>query len=521
MKLIYKGLRPLVLTSSFLLLIALSLVIAGCGFSLPKNTGDYSTALPPAEEGRLATATRQMMTENPSLTGVVPLSNGADAFAARMLLADAATSSIDTQYYIWRADLTGYLLLDRLKQAADRGVRVRLLLDDHGTSGLDPEIAALDAHPNIEVRLWNPFNLRTFKLLSFTFDFFRLNRRMHNKSFTVDGHVSVLGGRNVGDEYFSTGETPLFVDLDVLVAGKVVPVISQDFDNYWNSPSSYPANLVIKKANQPELISKKLDYYSHTKQMAEYRELLEQTEVVARLTAGDLAMEWTQATLVSDSPAKGQGALPREKLLGGHLLKTVGNIEERFDGVSPYFVPGKEGVEAFTTLKQRGVNLRMLTNSLEATDVVAVHAGYAKRRKKLLAGGVELFELRRQVEGADEVSSKLGPFGSSGASLHAKTFAVDGKRIFVGSFNFDPRSARLNTEMGLLIDSEYLAGVLHTAFDSGLAGAAWQVQEDKGKLVWVDPSNDAVQPLTKEPGISFWRSISLTVIGWLPVEWLL
>src|SRR5690554_1424990 len=232
-------------------------------------------------------------------------------------------------------------------------------------------------------------------------------------------------------------------------------------------------------------------------------------------------MEWTQATLVSDSPAKGQGALPREKLLGGHLLKAVGNIEERFDGVSPYFVPGKEGVEAFTTLKQRGVNLRMLTNSLEATDVVAVHAGYAKRRKKLLAGGVELFELRRQVESADEVSSKLGPFGSSGASLHAKTFAVDGKRIFVGSFNFDPRSARLNTEMGLLIDSEYLAGALHTAFDSGLAGTAWQVQEDKGKLVWVDPSNDAVQPLTKEPGISFWRSISLTVIGWLPVEWLL
>ena len=521
MKLIYKGLRPLVLTSSFLLLIALSLVIAGCGFSLPKNTGDYSTALPPSEEGQLATATRQMMAENPGLTGVVPLSNGADAFAARMLLADAATSSIDTQYYIWRADLTGYLLLDRLKQAADRGVRVRLLLDDHGTSGLDPEIAALQAHPNIEVRLWNPFNLRKFKLLSFTFDFFRLNRRMHNKSFTVDGHASVLGGRNVGDEYFSTGNTPLFVDLDVLVAGKVLPLITEDFDRYWNSPSAFPAGQIVTRQAKGTPITDKINSYSQGKQMAEYRKLLEETEMVSRLTAGNLEMEWTQVKLVSDSPAKGQGALPREKLLGGHLLKAVGNIEERFDGVSAYFVPGKEGVKAFTSLEKRGVQVRMMTNSLEATDVLPVHAGYAKRRKKMLEGGVELFELRRQVEGVDEVSSKLGPFGSSGASLHAKTFAVDGKRIFVGSFNFDPRSARLNTEMGLLIDSERLASGLHQAFDAGLAGTAWQVQKNDGKLIWVDPSNDAVQPLTKEPGISFWRSISLTVIGWLPVEWLL
>src|SRR5690554_3988462 len=312
MKLIYKGLRPLVLTSSFLLLFALSLSIAGCGFSLPKNTGDYSTALPPSEEGQLATATRQMMAENPGLTGVVPLSNGADAFAARMLLADAATSSIDTQYYIWRADLTGYLLLDRLKQAADRGVRVRLLLDDHGTSGLDPEIAALDAHPNIEVRLWNPFNLRTFKLLSFTFDFFRLNRRMHNKSFTVDGHVSVLGGRNVGDEYFSTGNTPLFVDLDVLVAGKVLPLITEDFDRYWNSPSAFPAGQIVTRQAKGTPITDKINSYSQGKQMAEYRKLLEETEMVSRLTAGNLEMEWTQVKLVSDSPAKGQGALPRE-----------------------------------------------------------------------------------------------------------------------------------------------------------------------------------------------------------------
>lgn len=517
----YKGLRPLMLFSAFLLLIALSIIIAGCSFSLPKNSSEYSAALPPGEEGELATAIIEMMAEHPGLTGVIPLANGADAFAARMLLADAATSSIDTQYYIWRADLTGYLLLDRLKQAADRGVKVRLLLDDHGTSGLDPEIVVLQAHPNVEVRLWNPFNLRKFKLLSFTFDFFRLNRRMHNKSFTVDGRASVLGGRNVGDEYFSTGETPLFVDLDVLVAGEVVPLISQDFDLYWNSPSAYSASLIITKTPNSTPITDKIDCYNNTEQMAEYREVLEQTEIVNNLATGMLGMEWTQVTLISDDPAKGQGALPREKLLGGHIAKAVGTIEHQFDGVSAYFVPGKEGVEAFNSLEERGVKVRMLTNSLEATDVLPVHAGYSKRRKKMLAGGVELFELRRQVEGGDEVSSKLGAFGSSGASLHAKTFAVDGKRIFVGSFNFDPRSARLNTEMGLLIDSEYMAGSLHAAFDAGLNGTAWQVQQEGRKLIWIDPSNDAAAPLTTEPGSGFWSNVALKVIGWLPVEWLL
>src|SRR5690554_5999093 len=208
------------------------LFVSGCSLGLPDNNGEYSSALPAATEGHLAESVMAMMEEHPGLTGVVPLMHGADAFAARMLLADAATTSIDTQYYIWRSDLTGHLLLDRLQQAAERGVKVRLLLDDHGTGGLDPEIVALQSHPNVEVRLWNPFVIRRFKPLAFVYDFFRLNRRMHNKSFTVDGQASILGGRNVGDEYFATGKSALFVDLDVLVAGEVVPEVTADFDLY-------------------------------------------------------------------------------------------------------------------------------------------------------------------------------------------------------------------------------------------------------------------------------------------------
>lgn len=497
------------------------LFVSGCSLGLPNNNGGYSSALPAATEGHLAESVMAMMEEHPGLTGVVPLMHGADAFVARMLLADVATTSIDTQYYIWRSDLTGHLLLDRLQRAAERGVKVRLLLDDHGTGGLDPEIIALQSHPNVEVRLWNPFVIRRFKPLAFAYDFFRLNRRMHNKSFTVDGQASILGGRNVGDEYFGTGKTALFVDLDVLVAGEVLPAISADFDAYWNSPSAFPAEQIITKRMQgKDPIKDKLESYNNSAQMSEYRELLNNSSLISDLTEGELVLEWTNATLISDSPAKGQGAVARKDLLYGHMQEAVGEIKVKFDGVSAYFVPGAAGVKAFTELEERGVQVRMLTNALEATDVLPVHAGYAKRRKKLLKSGVELYELRRQVA-ADAVSNKLGPFGSSGASLHAKTFAVDGERIFVGSFNFDPRSARLNTEMGLLIESPWMAQGLHAAFDAGLGGTAWKVELHDGRMVWIEPEATDKPPLTKEPGRTFWRNIGLMVIGWLPIEWLL
>src|SRR5699024_10183523 len=191
----------------------------------------------------------------------------------------------------------------------------------------------------------------------------------------------------------------------------------------------------------------------------------------------------------------------------------------RFDGVSPYFVPGEEGVKAFTRLEKHGVSVRMLTNSMAATDVLPVNAGYAKRRDDLLAAGVQLFELRPAAAPA-EPSDILWPLGSSAASLHAKTFAVDGDRIFVGSFNFDPRSARLNTEMGVLIHSEHMAGGLHRVFDTGLAGLAWKVENRAGEMVWVAADNPGAEPLKSEPGSSTWKNAAITVIGWLPVEWL-
>ena len=500
-------------------LVVIAIIAARFTFTLPPTTGrSDSTALAPARTGSLAEALARRGAGHEGLSGIAALQSGAGAFAARILLADAAVSSIDAQYYIWHADLTGYLLLEALQRAADRGVRVRLLLDDNGTSGLDPELAALDAHPNFEVRLYNPFNLRRLKPLSYCFDFFRLNRRMHNKSFTVDGHVTVLGGRNVGDEYFGTGSNALFMDLDVLAVGRIVPDVSADFDRYWAAPAVHPAGPIVGKAGVGDPVARRLEKFQNDPQLSEYREILRQSTIVSALAQGDLGLEWTQAVLVSDDPVKGEGAVARQDLLASRLMQAVGRIETRFDGVTAYFVPGTAGVNAFATLEARGVQVRMLTNSLEATDVLPVHAGYAKRRSDMLRSGVELFELRRQFA-PESPPGVFAAFGSSGASLHAKTFAVDGARIFVGSFNFDPRSTTLNTEMGLLIDSKPLAQGVHSAFDRGLDGVAWRVELADGDLVWVDPVSGSRS--LNEPGSTAMKRAALKVVGWLPVEWLL
>ena len=502
-------------TSTFLLIVTVcAIVLARLVFVLPVVEGRVdTTALPPPQIGPLAGRAARNV---PGLTGVTPLGNGADAFATRIMLADAAVSSIDAQYYIWHGDLTGSLLLDALRRAADRGVRVRLLLDDNGTSGLDAEIAQLNVYPNVEVRLYNPFNLRRLKVLSYGFDFFRLNRRMHNKSFTVDGLATIVGGRNIGDEYFGIGATPLFVDLDVLAVGKIVPEVSVDFDRYWASPSAYPAGAIVK-ATGGDPISDRLARWRDDPRFHQYKAILNASDIITPLSRGTLDLEWTDAVLVSDDPVKGQGAVPREDLLTGQLTRAVGSIERRIDGVTPYFVPTRAGVDAFAKLEARGIQVRMLTNSLEATDVLPVHSGYAKRREAMLASGVALYELRRLA--SPDTPDDLGVFGSSGASLHAKTFAVDGQRIFIGSFNFDPRSIQLNTEMGLLIDSEVLAKRLHAAFDDGFSGLAWRVEKQNGKLVWADPATGVVT--TEEPGSSTFRNLALKLIGWLPVEWLL
>ncbi|HEX5092630.1 MAG TPA: phospholipase D family protein, partial [Burkholderiales bacterium] len=446
----------------------------GCA-GLPSLEGrPSSSALTDTQDTRLGRGVAPKVAAHPGKSGIYALPDPYNAYAARLVLAAAAEKSLDVQYYIWNGDETGYLLLGALWQAADRGVRVRLLLDDNGVAGLDEVLATVDAHPNIEVRLYNPFTIRSFRVLNYATDFSRLNHRMHNKSMTADNQAAIFGGRNIGNEYFAAGSGVWFRDLDALAVGPVVQEVSKAFDRYWNSDSAYPVAGLLpapKPGAKDALLAKFKEVHAEPLSQT-YIETLRKTELAREIEAGHVPFEWSSAELVVDDPAKTLDRSGRKDvLLLSQLFAAAGHTEHSFDLVSPYFVPGEEGTNEFVTAAARGLRIRVLTNSLEATDVGAVHAGYAKRRKDLLRAGVVLYELR-PVESDDEKKRRvLG--GSSGASLHAKTFALDGKRLFIGSFNFDQRSAELNTELGVLIDNRDLAQRLVEVFQNNVRTVAY------------------------------------------------
>jgi putative cardiolipin synthase len=342
---------------------------------------------------------------------------------------------------------------------------------------------------------------------------------MHNKSFTADNQASIVGGRNVGDEYFGADSPVEFADLDALVIGAVVPEISASFDAYWASESAYPASSLIA----PSKTRLPWEKMQGREGAARYAEAVRATPLVQMLLAGDLPLDWAQTRLVQDDPSKVLQPPERTELhLLPHMVEALGEPKREVDLVSPYFVPTKEGTAALVTLAARGVKVRVLTNSLAATDVSPVHAGYAKYREALLRGGVRLYELKPSVpekEKEKEKEERRGAGGSSDASLHAKTFGVDRSRIFIGSFNFDPRSARLNTEMGVVAESARLAAKLSEAFDKELGGVAYEVRlsADGGSLEWIDGD----VRYTSEPGTGIFKRLWVDFLSILPIEWLL
>ncbi|MFZ4110705.1 MAG: phospholipase D family protein [Polymorphobacter sp.] len=466
----------------------------------------------------------------PGMTGIYPLDDARQAFAARMLLVRRARICLDVQYYIWHRDTSGLLLLNELRRAADRGVRVRLLLDDNGIAGLDPVLAALAVHPHISVRLFNPFVIRRPKAIGYLVDFRRLNRRMHNKSLTADGRFTILGGRNIGDAYMGASEQALFADLDVFATGAVVADVTSDFERYWQSESAWPATQLLPPDRDglarfdAEVAALKL-----TPLARDYGEAVREG-VARRLVAGDLALEWAPTVLISDDPAKGLGDVAENRLVSPRLVAAMGQPHAELSLVSAYFVPTAAGIAAFAAIAATGAEVQVMTNVLKTNDVAMVHAGYAPSRKPLLRAGIRLWEMK----GADPAKparlrfrrrrreQRAGTiFRSSGSALHAKTFAVDRQRIFVGSFNFDPRSVRLNTEMGLMIDSQELAGRLQEMFDTDIAGVAYEVRLRGRRLVWAEANEMGEVIHTCEPGTSLLQRAVMAVLSHLPVKWLL
>lgn len=500
-----------------------TLTLGGCT-TLPTLAGrTSSTVLTDGATTRIGQAVAPLAASHPGASGVHALPDGRDAFTARMLLAQAAERSLDVQYYIWHQDITGTLLFDALRAAAGRGVRVRLLLDDNNTAGLDQILSLLDAQPNIEVRLFNPFVLRSTRPLGYLTDFFRLNRRMHNKSFTADNQATIVGGRNIGDEYFGAAGEMLFADLDVMALGPVVSEVSRDFDRYWNSDSAYPLASLVPPADGAVIaqIDAEAARTVSSAAAADYMAALRASPFTAQLLERTLPLEWAATRLVSDDPSKVLGKAPPGSTVMPQLKPLLGDPVSELDLVSPYFVPSQAAVDAFIAMAARGVKVNILTNSLEATDVAAVHAGYAKWRKPLLAGGVALHELRRAW--SQEAERKgAGPLGSSASSLHAKTFSVDRSRVFIGSYNFDPRSAELNTEMGVVIDSPALAGQIAAALRRDVPNRAYRVRLDgDGQPYWIEQRQGATRQYTTEPGTGFLKRLGVRLLSLLPIDWML
>jgi putative cardiolipin synthase len=507
------------------LLIAVS-TLPGCTLPLLEpRTQSVSLTVPQAASTKLGRAVADDLATHVGLTGVFPLEDPLGSFAARMDLARAAQRTLDVQYYIWRDDLTGTLLLEALREAADRGVHVRLLLDDFGVpASLDSTLVALNAHPFIEVRLFNPFAIRKPKSLGFLTDFRRVNRRMHNKSFTADSTVTIVGGRNIGDEYYGATDGVVFADLDVLTIGQAAVDVADDFDRYWASASSYPIDRLLRRtaADQLDALDRKAKAIEVDPAAQTYVNAMRGPQTVQQILDGTLQFEWAKTQLISDDPAKALNNAPPEALIGHQLRSLLGEPTREVDLISPYFVPTTAGTKYFTQLTARDIVVRVLTNSLEATDVPAVHSGYAKRRVELLQGGVHLYEMRRSPGDSHEKEESAGPFGSSGSSLHAKTFAVDGKRVFVGSFNFDPRSANLNTELGLVVDSPVLAGRIESVFATRVPQVAYEVRLDSnGKLYWLEHNGDNEVRHDTEPNTTWFGRLGIWMLSILPIESLL
>jgi putative cardiolipin synthase len=508
-----------VFTTSLVILLALALIIIGLRllFPLPSRAViKQSQAIAASKDTLLGRKMLESQARHAGKSGVLSLEDGHDALRSRLALVRLAERSIDVQYYIWHDDFAGRAILKELLDASRRGVRVRLLLDDNGISGLDAVLAALNEQADLEIRLFNPSTVRSPKYLGYAFDFFRLNRRMHNKALIVDGAAAIIGGRNIGNEYFNVGDVLPFLDLDVLAAGKVVSETGVAFDAYWNSKSSYPLELIVDSTSdiaQFEALAK-ADEQSNIAQ-AFYAP---NSATVDAYRYNATEMEWTDVRLVVDDPAKGTGSGKREGLMLHQLARALGPIKKRVDVVSAYFIVGNNGTDWFAKQARAGHEVRIATNALNTTDVAAVHAGYAKYRERLLAAGVKLYEIRL---GAGQKSS--GSAIGSRASLHAKSFAIDGERIFIGSFNFDPRSALLNCEMGYLIESPGMAEALHQAFDTAIPKVSYiPALETSGALIWTAPQADGTSiRYDDEPESSFVQRMIVRVVGWLPIEWLL
>lgn len=451
-------------------------------------------------------------------SGLLLLAENISSFAARLDSANCAERSLDLQYYYWKNDLTGKILCRAIIQAAERGVRVRLLLDDINSHGLDTTYLALDSHENIEVRLFNPATNRKHKIqraIELVLRYSSMSRRMHNKSWIADGRLAIVGGRNIGDAYFDASRNVSFQDVDVFVIGRAVSDAEQIFDRYWNSSSSLSIRALHRFRNPKfKRLARRLETFYLGGDAIRFMKLVGECKSCETLLEFPGNFHWTKDASIAADPPERLLSNISDVRLGNKIQTLMQSATVDIEIVSPYFIPGNRGVAELGSLVARGVDVSVLTNSLAATDVIAVHGAYARYRQPLLEIGINLFELKQRG-----IKRKSSLFGSSSASLHTKSFVIDGKNGFIGSFNLDPRSNSINTEMGVFFSHPQLAQELKAVFKTQTSSnLSYQVQMRDGALCWRDNNRSGDSDKIHEPETSVWRRLTALIIGLLPIE---
>jgi len=510
------------LANRTIILAAIVALLAGCAsvnFDFPKSE---SHTIRDTSDTYFGVYVADVALDKPAgQSGFYPLPDGVDAFAARLLLIDRAEVSIDLQYYLIEIDLVGSTFVHALLRAADRGVRVRFLLDDIMTADYDAGMAALDSHPNFEMRVFNPFNRgaagRTIGALG---SFSRINRRMHNKSLTIDNQMTIIGGRNIADQYFGAKETKKYGDLDVIGIGPVVNDVSMMFDSYWNHHSALPVQAVTKPLPDPaaELarVRAALDLADDEIAGSIYAKVLEE-RYYEYLYTDDSIFEWAPYELVYDSPDKIDKSRAEDAAsITTPLLESLQNAESEVIIISPYFVPRKSGIEGLSALQKSGVDVTIITNSLAANNQFAVHAGYGPSRKPLLRNDIKLYEVRPD---ADVSGAEFVAYGGATATLHTKAFVVDRKSVFIGSFNFDPRSININTELGVIIHDPKLAQSFAESIRLKLPTETYEMfLNEKEQLRWRTYNDGQEVIFDKEPQTTWGDRFKVGLVRILPIR---
>lgn len=511
---------------------AIALTVTGCS-TLPKHKLEpviQTVAQIDTTQTSLAQVIRPLQEQHPDLTGYHVLYEPLEALAARLRLIDKAEKTLDLQYYIWDNDKVGALALHALIRAADRGVKVRLLIDDNNAKRTEGIFLALAQHPNIEIKLFNPYRFRKYRALDMVLDLKRINRRMHNKSFIADHQVALIGGRNMTNQYYNVSDNYQFSDVDVMLFGTAVNDISKSFDDYWNHEYAYDVREIVNPKSHRlsyESLKQQLDEHYKRITVQNYVDLTSRSQAIDSLMNRDISLEWVKAEVVKDSPDKIKSKAKKEEHLNFQLINHLEQPEKNIDLISAYFVPEKKGAKILSELAQEGVKVRVLTNSFKANDVAVVHAFYGKYRQELLENGVQLYEFLPALDKNDldkhtedlAKKAKVNLKGLSRSSLHAKLMALDEKQVFIGSFNFDPRSAYLNTEIGVLLNSPPLAQAVHATMDQNLKTYAYRLVLDANKkITWQRETPRGPLIYTKEPKMKWWQKVGVKIISWLPIE---